>query len=170
MSDGDRREEPTTVPPPSGAKDAYSAPTRVGTLPEDVLAAMRQHDDQTLAARTRSGTQRAARVSAPPPLPGSTPAGPSLPRPSTPPRAMPSSRPFAPLTLPPPPPDEALSELWSNPPVPLELPAPGPWQEHDLSEDVLFEPERRFVLLRSLLVVVLFAVLGGALAIVILFG
>ena len=72
--------------------------------------------------------------------------------------------------MPPPPPDEDLAELWSNASVPLELPAPGPWHEPDLSEDVVFEPERRFVLLRSLLVVLLFAVMGGAVAIVILFG
>ena len=158
------------MPPPSGAKDAYSAPTRVGALPEDVLAAMRQQEtDAALAARTRSGTQRAARVSAPPPLPGSPPPRSSMPRPSTPPRAMPPGRPFAPLTLPPPPPDEALPELWSNPSLPFELPPPGPWHEPDLSEDVVFEPERRFVLLRSVLVVLLFAVLGGAVAVVILF-
>ena len=29
--------EPITTPPPAGAADMYSAPTRVSTLPEDVL-------------------------------------------------------------------------------------------------------------------------------------
>ncbi|MBX3259941.1 MAG: hypothetical protein KF782_09640 [Labilithrix sp.] len=63
-----RRPEPKTVPPPQGAKDAYSAPTRVGTLPEEVLAAMRQQEtDASLAARTRSGTRAATRSSPPPP-------------------------------------------------------------------------------------------------------
>ena len=50
-----------TVPPPQGAKDPYSAQTRVGTLPEDVLEAMRQHaPDASLEKRTKSGMQRAA--------------------------------------------------------------------------------------------------------------
>ena len=58
-----RRPEPKTVPPPQGAKDAYSAPTRVRTLPEEVLAAMRQQEtDASLAARTRSG-RSASRIS-----------------------------------------------------------------------------------------------------------
>ena len=50
-----------TVPPPQGAKDPYSAQTRMGTLPEDVLEAMRRHaPDASLEKRTKSGMQRAA--------------------------------------------------------------------------------------------------------------
>ena len=53
MSDDDRTSEPKTLPPPKGAKDMYSAPTRIGTLPEEVLAAMRaEASDATVAART----------------------------------------------------------------------------------------------------------------------
>ena len=46
--------ETRTLPPPSGAKDMYSAPTRVGTLPENVLAAMRDRqtpDENIIATR-----------------------------------------------------------------------------------------------------------------------
>lgn len=47
-----------TVPPP---QDPYSAATRVGTLPEHVLEAMRQHvPDASLVKRTKSGMQRSA--------------------------------------------------------------------------------------------------------------
>lgn len=50
-----------TIPPPQGAKDPYSAATRVGTLPEHVLEAMRQHaPDASLQKRTKSGMQRSA--------------------------------------------------------------------------------------------------------------
>ena len=44
--------ETRTLPPPNGAKDMYSAPTRVGTLPENVLAAMRdrQASDENIVA------------------------------------------------------------------------------------------------------------------------
>ena len=50
--DEDRMPEPNTIPPPNGAKDMYSAPTRIGTLPEEVLAAMRaEATDATVAAR-----------------------------------------------------------------------------------------------------------------------
>lgn len=44
--------ETRTLPPPNGAKDMYSAPTRVGTLPEQVLAAMRdrQASDENIVA------------------------------------------------------------------------------------------------------------------------
>ncbi len=54
MSDDEQdRPEPKTLPPPNGAKDMYSAPTRIGTLPEEVLAAMRDEaSDASLAART----------------------------------------------------------------------------------------------------------------------
>lgn len=61
----DRHAEPKTVPPPRGAKDMYSAPTRIGTLPEDILAAMRNESD---GRRTQSGSQPIVRLE-PPPLP-----------------------------------------------------------------------------------------------------
>ena len=57
----DRNGTKDTVPPPNGAKDAYSAQTRVGTLPEHVLEAMRRHEsDALLEKRTKSGMQSAA--------------------------------------------------------------------------------------------------------------
>ena len=67
-----------TVPPPQGAKDPYSAATRVGTLPEHVLEAMRQHvPDASLVKRTKSGMQRSAwRPFAAPALPSFTEAAP----------------------------------------------------------------------------------------------
>ena len=60
-----------TLPPPDGAKHAYSAQTRVGTLPEHVLEAMRQHEpDAALEKRTKSGMLRAAaRLLTPPAQP-----------------------------------------------------------------------------------------------------
>jgi ribonuclease E len=78
MADDPQRTDPKgtmeTVPPPKGAKDAYSAPTRVGTLPEHVLAVMREQEasDAAVLSRTRTG-MRAAVTSplAPPPLPRS---------------------------------------------------------------------------------------------------
>ena len=64
-------DEPKTLPPPKGAKDMYSAPTRIGTLPEEVLAAMRaEASDASLAARTSvmesAALERARPVIAPP--------------------------------------------------------------------------------------------------------
>jgi len=57
-----------TVPPPAGERDAYSAKTRVATLPEEVLAAMRDPKREApVPPRTRSGTRRM--VPRPPPLP-----------------------------------------------------------------------------------------------------
>lgn len=65
-------DEPKTLPPPKGAKDMYSAPTRIGTLPEEVLAAMRaEASDATLAARTtvlETAALERARPVIPPPL------------------------------------------------------------------------------------------------------
>jgi hypothetical protein len=47
----------------------YSAQTRVGSLPEDVLAAMRTEEaDALLAQRTASGTRRAVRPVTPEPF------------------------------------------------------------------------------------------------------
>ncbi len=81
MADDAERIDPKgtmeTVPPPKGAKDPYSAQTRVATLPEHVLEAMRaQETDASLEKRTKSG-MRAAAV---PPAPASLapPAAPVL--------------------------------------------------------------------------------------------
>lgn len=73
-----------TVPPPQGAKDPYSAATRVGTLPEHVLEAMRQHaPDASLQSRTKSGMQRsAARPLAAPAVPSFAEAAPPVPVPA----------------------------------------------------------------------------------------
>ena len=69
--EGDPQRAIETLPPPHGAKDAYSAQTRVGTLPEHVLEAMRLHEtDASLEKRTKSGMLRAvARPLTPPPPP-----------------------------------------------------------------------------------------------------
>jgi len=79
MADDAERIDPKgtmeTVPPPKGAKDAYSAQTRIATLPEHVLEAMRAHEtDASLEKRTKSGMRAAAVAApspplAPPPLP-----------------------------------------------------------------------------------------------------
>jgi len=70
MSDDDRTSEPKTLPPPKGAKDMYSAPTRIGTLPEEVLAAMRaEASDTTVAARTSIMHDAALERSKPAPAP-----------------------------------------------------------------------------------------------------
>ncbi|MBX3208217.1 MAG: hypothetical protein KF764_24430 [Labilithrix sp.] len=172
------RPEPKTVPPPRGAKDAYSAPTRVGTLPEEVLAAMRQQEtDASLAARTQSGTRAATRPS-PPPLPADVfaPARTSVAPPSA--TWPPASQ--AVTTLPPPPPFGAppLFELGTPPPFEpgapplpsMSTPPPfglSPPASFDLSVDVEFPPQPR--LARSIVIVVCFAVLGGLLAAAILF-
>ncbi|HVJ90818.1 MAG TPA: hypothetical protein VM580_13525, partial [Labilithrix sp.] len=48
------REDRDTVPPPDGEDDAYSAATKVGALPHDLMAALRGEgllppdDDQTV--------------------------------------------------------------------------------------------------------------------------
>jgi hypothetical protein len=97
MPDDPERADPKgtmdTVPPPKGAKDAYSAQTRVGTLPEHVLAAMREQEasDAAVLSRTRGGMRAAMRSTlAPPPLPTSVEA-PALEAPPEPlpPRALP---------------------------------------------------------------------------------
>ena len=82
----------------------------------------------------------------PPPAPSRS----TMPPPAFTPTSTPPRGPFVPLTLPPPPPNEQVPELWSNVSAPLELPPPGPWLQPELAEDVVFEPERRFVLVRSI--------------------
>ena len=91
MADDPERADPEgtldTVPPPRGCNDAYSAPTRVGTLPEQVLEAMRLREtDALLEKRTKSGMRAAAGARAVrPPLPARppspSPSAPSVPTP-----------------------------------------------------------------------------------------
>lgn len=74
MSDENRKPEPETVPPPNGARDMYSAATRIGTLPEEVLAAMRtEAPDAALAARTSIMEIAALERLRPPPPPAISP-------------------------------------------------------------------------------------------------
>lgn len=78
-----------TVPPPKGASDAYSAQTRVGTLPEHVLEAMRLHEtDAAIASRTKSGMRSAQR---PPFAAPGVPAFPEVEPPTTPAAPAPAS-------------------------------------------------------------------------------
>lgn len=126
MSDDNRPPEPKTLPPPNGAKDMYSAPTRIGTLPEEVLAAMRaEASDATLAART--STMEAAALE----------------------RAKPA------LAPPPPAPRDALVEIA---PASLE-----PETVHDDETDALARSARTG-LLRSVIVIAVFAAVGGLVA------
>jgi hypothetical protein len=150
MADDPERTDPKgtmeTVPPPKGAKDAYSAPTRVGTLPEHVLAAMREQEasDAAVLSRTRSG-MRAAVTSpfAPPPLPRSFEAAPDG---AQPPVHTPGA--WLPL-LPAPPPSDALPPL-----APRMTPL----------------PPASIGLVRSILVVAAFALLGALVAVAIMFA
>lgn len=141
--------DPTTVPPPAGATDVYSAQTRLGSLPEDVLEAMRAEEHDVRYLRTRSGTQRAVR---PPPVPRAESVHPAPARPETP-------EPFSsvrPRSLPPPVGEmEAISEI----DLALDEPAAIPTSSFEI---VVEEgPEARSSLVRSVMIVALFAVLGG---------
>ncbi|HVH45898.1 MAG TPA: hypothetical protein VM925_26275 [Labilithrix sp.] len=142
--------EPTTVPPPAGAKDMYSAQTRVGSLPEEVLAAMRtEESDAGLAARTQSGMRRAVRPVEPP-----TPsARPSL-RPETP-------EPFSavrPRSQPP----------FVTAPTPLAVirPSFAPPPSFEVTQETPPPPSS---LVRSIAIVALFAMLGALVAWAIMF-
>lgn len=93
MPDDPERSDPKgtmeTVPPPKGASDAYSAQTRVGTLPEHVLEAMRLHEtDASIASRTKSGMRSAHR---PPFAAPAVPAFPEVEAPTTPAAPAPAS-------------------------------------------------------------------------------
>lgn len=150
-----RRPEPITVPPPKGARDAYSATTRVGTLPEDVLLAMRDREtDAALAARTRSGTRRAVRIPLPPPLPAAA-------------RSSPVQS-FAPIPVP------TISSSYEDPvPKPIEplqeaLPS-GPWLAPSVPEELIEDFEPQSGLARSVVIVAVFAALGGLVAAAITF-
>jgi len=101
-----------TLPALSEADDAYSAETRVGTLPEHVLEAMRkQETDASLEKRTKSGMLRAPVRPLPPPR-SPTRSGVPTPRPLTPSGLqkrvrppLPPPSPLAPLSLEVEPPD-----------------------------------------------------------------
>lgn len=149
MPDEPERADPNdsidTVPPPRGAKDAYSAQTRVGTLPEHVLAAMREQEasDAAVVSRTRAGMRAAMRSPlAPPPLPTSL---------ETPDRAAPPEpthgRALPPSPAPPP-------GIASPPPPSAPRAAPLPATPASL--------------VRTLLVVAAFALLGALLAVAII--
>lgn len=199
-----------TVPPPKGAKDAYSADTRVGTLPEHVLAAMRDHEtDAALAARTTSGTRAAQRPSlaaprvpsfpaTPPPLPPGAsrpppvaPAGaPPLPwsrlatprpmraaSPASPRESLPPASPLAPLALTPldgwlasPPPMSIQPPPVSLPPPAMQAPEepaiPRLSWPPSLSRITPLPPATRD-LVRSIVVVAVFALLGALVAVAI---
>lgn len=118
--------EARTTPPPGGSKDMYSAPTRVGTLPENVLAVMRdrQAPDEELVST------RYVRPFVPPPLASAPETRPPMPSPST----------------------------WM---APLPTPAPIPV--------VVMSPRRsRFAqVMWSFLAIMAFAILGAAVAILV---
>jgi hypothetical protein len=166
-----------TVPPPNGARDPYSAQTRVAPLPESVLAAMREHgvDGHT---RTRSGMRAVVRPPlAPPRLPTIEPIDTfdmddafvptqafELPEPPIP--EMPASRrpvphatiprlpapsPLAPLAL-------TAEEAWSA------TPAPEPRRSSPVPLAPTATPVSSVGLLGSVAVVAVFALLGAAVA------
>lgn len=130
------------MPPPQGARDPYSAQTRVATQPEHVLEAMRAREtDASLQQRTKSGTRAAVRPAVPPPLP-----------------------PLAPiLTLSIPTPGQ-----W---PSPIVVPEAAPVEAQEISRDLLLPAltprNLRAELLRTLLMLGAFALLGALLAAVI---
>jgi hypothetical protein len=163
-----------TVPPPPGASDLYSATTRVATLPEEVLEAMRQaraeDRDESDEAETPAakGIPRAAspRRSPAPPLP-------RVPS-SVPPRLEPPAQPLrvatplpafvAPIVPPiaplrPPSFDDAYAPSFELAPLPELPPLPelAPARSHLRGE-----------VLRSIGIVVVFGLLGGVVASVIM--
>lgn len=170
--DPDERE---TLPPPPGSNDAYSAPTRLATMPEAVLASIRGDAPESAGPRrTQSGTRPSVpRVTGPEvpdsqPSSGAMPARPRLDATTHTPQEMWLATPpktFVPLPLPPsgtvmpqprwtesnPPPSSPFPEAPTAYPSTFSLPPP-PWRGQTAS------------LVRSLLVVLVFAVLGGLFA------
>lgn len=150
-----------TVPPPRGASDAYSAQTRVGTLPEHVLEAMRRHEpDALLQKRTKSG-MLAAQVAPAPPPPKTLQQPASGPVPITPPASGVVSAPQVPVIPTP-------QEGWLAPPSPLspslQLPrphTPPPMPPTLLSARPLRSKSNYW---RSIAIVALFALLGALVA------
>jgi hypothetical protein len=181
MSETPPGTERDTIPPPDGAQDLYSAPTRVGQLPADVLAALRESSDDAAGARTKSGTRAALRL--PPPSSAELAQARSLLQPEPHEEAPWSSAPLpldqppwssAPLPLDQPPWSSTPLPLeqppWSSTPPPLEQP---PWSSTPLplgqapwssAPPVLPHPPQRASLVHSLLVVAIFAALGGLVA------
>jgi hypothetical protein len=207
MSNGPPRSESKTVPPPKGAKDAYSAPTRVGTLPEEILAALRQREVTDVApdARTRSGTMPVMRATVPsvdvsafesdgvehaehdetdlegsgarlaPTHHSQTRTLPPPPR-STPVQLLAPPNPRAPrVSVPPPPGVPRFSEPPSAPPGTFAYsqrvspPPPAAWPAPPQEIVVELPDEPRPSVVRSIAIVAIFALLGGAVAAAIVF-
>ena len=119
-----------TVPPPDGESDAYSAPTRVGTMPADLLDAMKlqmQHAQASAAAHDRPQTGPSSRVQPSAEPSRRPPMVPVPPFSSVPPSAAsPTRPPMAPLpafsSIPPP----AASPTRPPPMAPLPAFSSGP--------------------------------------------
>lgn len=174
--ENDDPDERETLPPPPGSNDAYSAPTRLATMPEAVLASIRgDAPESTGSRRTQSGTRpsvpRVTNIEAPDGAPssGAMPARPRAEAPmhtpqetwlATPPKT------FVPLPLPPSGtvmPQPRWTE--SNPPPS----APVPEASLTVYQPPFSLPPppsraRTASLIRSVLVVFVFAVLGGLFA------
>jgi hypothetical protein len=197
MADDSERIDPKgtleTVPPPHGAKDPYSAQTRVGTLPEHVLEAMRQQEtDASIERRTKSGMQASAarppaKPLAAPPLPTFAAAAPSPPplplsRLSTPRSVRPSGQhrvqplpslprpsPLSPLALDAPsiiatPQEGWLTGASASPMTGMTAMTPSTPITPAAVAPAIELPAVRSSVGRSLLVIAFFALLGGLLA------
>ncbi|WP_146652992.1 hypothetical protein [Labilithrix luteola] len=173
--DPDERE---TLPPPPGSNDAYSAPTRLATMPEAVLASIRSEGpESTSPRRTQSGTRPSVPRVAGPEAPESQPSSGAMPaRPryepmaqtphetwlATPPKT------FVPVPLPPSGTVMPQTRWESSPPsAPSSFPPPAvsapPLPTADTSITAYRAP-RSSGLLRSILVVLVFALLGALFA------
>ncbi|MDB4945895.1 MAG: hypothetical protein JWP97_5429 [Labilithrix sp.] len=182
MKDDSERFDPKgtmdTLPPPHGESDAYSAATRVGTLPEHVLEAMRkQETDASLQRRTRSGMQKAAvmpRVQSPPQLAPPSPLTPLVIRADVPAESGLVAKAMTPqegwLSAPPPAPASgaqptAAARVSSRPATALHVPPAAPILPTLISVNPLAP---RGSLVRSLLIVAVFAALGAVVAVALL--
>jgi hypothetical protein len=177
MNQASRESNPRidTVPPPPGASDLYSATTRVATLPEEVLEAMRQAraEDRDVSdeAETPAAPRKPRAAS-----PRRSPAPPALPRvpSSVPPRLEPPAQPLRVATplpafvapiVPPIPPlrppsfHDAYAPSFELAPLPelAAMPELAPARSHLRGE-----------VLRSIGIVVIFGLLGGVVASVIM--
>lgn len=145
MPDESERVDPKgtmeTVPPPKGESDAYSAQTRVGTMPEQVLEAMRQREsDAALASRSKSGMRPAQRPRFAAPA---VPAFPEVEAPTTP--AAPAPTSLAAVRTGAPPPLPRAARLITprpmgapSPPSQRPLPPPSPLGPLALTPDVVW--------------------------------
>ena len=135
-----RDDQPDTVPPPAGEEDAYSAATKVGAMPAELMARLRAEgllpEDDAVDDRPpppRPGSALTPRP-APPPPPGQNPFDDVPELTSDPPPGYVSSVPAGPVTAPPPgpeafpfPPHEqhvpgAVTSRPPAPPPPIETP------------------------------------------------